>query len=75
MIPPKVMSGTDAIEALRFPSLMDNALPAGWLKPVGTLSNHRASSAIYATRDVETVVARILSTSFRQNPAPGSREK
>lgn len=60
MIAPKIMSRADAIEALRFPSLLDNALRAGWLRPVGSLGNHRAGSAVFSTQDVEQVVARIL---------------
>lgn len=54
------MTRADAIEQLRFPSILDNAVRAGWIRPVATLASKRPSVALYATRDVEGVVARIL---------------
>lgn len=74
MPPPKIMSRADAIEALRFPSLLDNALRAGWLKPVGYVGSNRASTAIYATRDVENVIARILDGDIPPNPQVKKKE-
>ena len=74
MSEPKIMSRADAIEALRFPALLDNALRAGWLKPVGSIGSNRPCTAIYAARDVETVVARVLSGDIPPNPQVKQKE-
>ena len=63
----KIMSRADAIEALRFPSILDNAVRAGWIKPVATLVSKRPSVAIYATKDVEGLVVRILNGEMPPN--------
>lgn len=62
------MSRADAVEQLRFPCLLDNALRAGWIKPIGNTGSSRPAAAIYSTRDVENVVARILSGDIPPNP-------
>lgn len=60
----RIMSREDAVEALRFPSLLDNALRAGWLKPIGTTGADRAGKHVFAGKDVDSLVDRILMGEF-----------
>ena len=68
MANPKLMSRADAIKELAFPCLLDNALRAGWIKPIGNTGSSRPAAAIYSTRDVENVVALILAGDIPPNP-------
>ena len=63
-----IMSRKEAVEALSFPCLLDNALRQGWLKPVGYTGSVKAGSAIYAGSDIEAVALRIKGGDIPVNP-------
>ena len=54
----RLMSREDVVEELRFPSLLDNSLRAGWLKPIGTTGADRAGKLIFSGKDVSALVDR-----------------
>lgn len=60
----RLMSREDVIEELRFPTLLDNALRAGWIKPIGTTGKDYAGKSVFSGKDVEKLVDRIVAGEF-----------
>jgi hypothetical protein len=67
----RLMSREDVVNELRFPSLLDNALRAGWIKAVGSTGGDRAGKFVFSSRDVDALVDRLLRGEF----PPVSRAK
>lgn len=56
----RIMSREDVIQELRFPTILDNAIRAGWIKPIGSTGGERAGKWLFDGRHVDAMIDRIL---------------